>query len=275
MTFNGYNVSVRGTSHIARDMDCQDFSGITCAGNYCAAAVSDGHGGERHFRSAAGAKAAVDISLEAVKEFVSNENDFLPNIAGNYKSILRQLSGCISARWADAVLAHFDSNPITDSEKDIFEKYYAAGSAGAETNFTAVYGATLIIAVITPSYAFVIQTGDGACAVIPQRGNCFIPEETIDENLFLGYTTSLCDSNSLDNFRFYYSSEIPKAIILSTDGVVDSYSKEDFLKFNNAVYDLFVQNYDGAFNDLSDWLPRLSERGSKDDMSVAGIYCVI
>ena len=274
MTFKGYNVSARGASHIAKDMDCQDFSGITCADRYCAAVVSDGHGGDRHFRSGTGAEAAVDISLEAVKEFVSNEADFLPTMAGRYAAVLRQLAGCISARWADAVTAHFHENPITESEKEAFEKYYTDGNILADTNFSAIYGATLIVAVITESYSFVIQTGDGACVVITQDGGCLIPDETIDENLCLGYTTSLCDSNALDNFRYYFSQCAQKAIILSTDGVVDSYGREDFLRFNNALQDLFLDDYDEAYTHLSDWLPRLSELGSKDDMSVAGVFCI-
>ena len=272
MTFKGFNISARGASHISKEMDCQDFSGITCADNYCAAVVSDGHGGDRHFRSGSGAKAAVDISLEAIKEFISYENVFLPTIAGRYQAVFRQLAGCISSRWAETVTAHFNENPITSTEKDVYDKYYASACDSHILNPTAIYGATLIIAVITASYAFVIQTGDGACVVIPQSGGCFIPAETTDDRLFLGYTTSLCDANSLDNFRFYCDRDIPKAIILSTDGVVDSYGKEDYLKFNNALYDLFIQNYNDAYSHLSDWLPRLSALGSKDDMSVAGIY---
>jgi serine/threonine protein phosphatase PrpC len=94
----------------------------------------------------------------------------------------------------------------------------------------------------------------------------------VDESLFLGYTTSLCDLNALDNFRFYFSKEIPKSIVLLSDGVVDSYNKENILKFSKTLHDLFLEDYDKAFADLADWLPKLSARGSRDDMSVAGVY---
>ena len=274
MPYKGYNISVRGASHITKDMVCQDYSGFICSDNYCIAVVSDGHGGDRHFRSETGAESAVNISLEAVKELIANENDFLPDIAQNYLKVLRQLAGCICARWVDAVVAHFGENPITESEKNFYETHYLKDNSETELNITAIYGATLIISVITPAYNFVIQTGDGACAIIQQDGKCYIPPATIDDRLYGGYTTSLCDSNALDNFRFYYSENIPKAIMLSTDGVVDSYSKEDFIKFNKTLYNLFLTNYDQAHFNLSEWLPKLSARGSKDDMSVAGIYCI-
>ena len=253
-------------------MDCQDYSGFSCCGDYGAAAVSDGHGSEKHFRSGIGAEMAVSISLEAVKEFTSHEKDYLSTLARQYKTVLRHLAGSISARWIDAVTAHFIENPIADFERSAYEKHYPETFTGAETNITGIYGATLAIAVITESYAFVIQTGDGAGVVLPREGDCFIPPETIDDRLFMGFTTSLCDCNSLDNFRFYYSQDTPKAIILSTDGVVDSYGKDEFLKFNSTLYDLFLTNYDETYSDLLDWLPKLSARGSKDDMSVAGIF---
>ncbi|MDR2648194.1 MAG: protein phosphatase 2C domain-containing protein [Clostridiales bacterium] len=272
--FRGFNISVRGASHITRDAECQDYSGYACGGNYCAAAVSDGHGGERHFRSGAGAKAAVNIGLEAVKELIANEEDFLPSMERRYQTVLKQFAGYISAKWVDDVVAHFNENPITQSERELYEKYYLSDNAGAEQNITAMYGATLIIGVITRSYAFVVQIGDGACVVELEDGNCVIPPPTLDERLFLGYTTSLCDANVLGNFRFYYSHDKLKAIVLSTDGVVDSYGKNNFLKFNKTLCDLFIENHDEAYYNLSDWLPRLSARGSKDDMSVACVYRV-
>ena len=273
MSFKGYDISVKGASHIARDMACQDHSGNFCCDDYCVAIVSDGHGGERHFRSGDGAEKAVNIALEAVKEFILCEKDYLPEMAGRYKTVLKQLAGCISARWSDAVIDHFNNNPITEFEQDIYDKYYSGVNDGADPNITAMYGATLIIGVITASYAFAIQTGDGACVVMQQDGNCFIPPETIDDRLFLGYTTSLCDLNALDNFRYYYDQDAPKAIVLSSDGVVDSYGKNEFIKFILALCDLFYENYEEALSHLSDWLPKLSARGSKDDMTVAGIYC--
>jgi len=273
LPYRGYNLSVRGASHITKEMVCQDYSGYICGDDYCAAVVSDGHGGDRHFRSGTGADSAVKISLEAVREFIANERFFLPDMEQVYQKVLRQLTGCICARWVDTVVNHFAENPITESERVFYHKYYLCDSFEAENNITAMYGATLIVGVITPAYSFVIQTGDGA-AIIYQHDDCFIPQSTIDDRLYLGYTTSLCDSNALNNFRFYYSQNVPKAIVLSTDGVVDSYGREDFLKFNKTLCNLFLTDYDQAFSNLSDWLPRLSARGSKDDMSVAGVYCI-
>ena len=255
-------------------MACQDRSGSISGVDYGIAVVSDGHGSNRHFRSETGAETAVNISLEAVKEFIAKELDFLPTMEKRYHNVLRQLAGCICARWADAVISHFNENPITEPEEGFFEEFYLSLDSKTEINVTSIYGATLLIGVITPAYSFVIQTGDGACVVGQRDGTFYIPPETIDERLFLGYTTSLCDHNALDNFRFYYSQDMPKAIVLSTDGVVDSYGDSDYILFIKTLSDLFFEDYEEALSNLSDWLPKLSERGSKDDTSIAGIYCV-
>ena len=120
-----------------------------------------------------------------------------------------------------------------------------------------------------------MQIGDGAACIIRKNGNKLIPIETIDENQFGGRTNSLSSSNCLSLFRYFYSKHIPKAIIVASDGVVDSYAGNngmDFLNFCSRLTDLFTEDYNQAQGFLDDWLPQLSEKGSQDDMSVAGIY---
>ncbi|MBR4504145.1 MAG: protein phosphatase 2C domain-containing protein [Candidatus Methanomethylophilaceae archaeon] len=57
-----------GKSHYACGLPCQDSSGCISDEWFSAAAVSDGHGGSRYFRSNVGSRIAVDCALEAVRE---------------------------------------------------------------------------------------------------------------------------------------------------------------------------------------------------------------
>ncbi len=97
-----------------------------------------------------------------------------------------------------------------------------------------------------------------------------------DEKCFLNKTTSLCDSNALEEFRYCYqgNGEFPRAVFLGSDGIDDSYGDGEIL--NNFYIQLFKiiirKGYDMALKELKKSLPIISQRGSKDDMSVACVY---
>jgi serine/threonine protein phosphatase PrpC len=97
-----------------------------------------------------------------------------------------------------------------------------------------------------------------------------------DERLGFGVTTSLCDSDAADNFRHYYAktAEGFEAVILCTDGVVDSFTPDSFPRVNQKILDEMKNNKESAEAQLKEWLPILSERGSQDDASIAGVYAV-
>ena len=54
MRFKGYALSVKGASHEEAGIGCQDSARVYIAEHFAVAAVSDGHGSEKHFRSASG-----------------------------------------------------------------------------------------------------------------------------------------------------------------------------------------------------------------------------
>ena len=51
MQFSGFAVSVRGASHEDSGTPCQDSARVLITDKLAVAAVSDGHGSEKHFRS--------------------------------------------------------------------------------------------------------------------------------------------------------------------------------------------------------------------------------
>ena len=117
-----------------------------------------------------------------------------------------------------------------------------------------------------------MQTGDSPCLVFNDDGSCRIPPETINPDCEMSFTTSLSDSDAISNFRYFWTEEPPKAIFVCSDGVKDSYSEGDFLNFGTVMLNEFEKDSEAAITFVEEWLPKLSERGSGDDMSIAGIY---
>ena len=69
-----FHVTVRGAAHIRKKTVCQDYSRSVLFGTSAAAAVADGHGDIRYFRSALGSHFAAEAALKAVREFVKRVN---------------------------------------------------------------------------------------------------------------------------------------------------------------------------------------------------------
>ena len=266
--FKGFNISVQGASHKEKEPAavCQDFAGSHCTAQYGIAIVSDGHGSSKHFRSDKGSEIAVEVTKDAIIEFIEKD-EYVKLLFETPDKTLKQLENNIIYRWNEAVKKHWTENPLPQDELDKFFK--DKDIVGKER---AVYGATLIAAVMTEKYWFAIQIGDGECVAVngDESTNICIPG---DDRLVFGYTTSLCDSNANENFRHYFSEGKPKGIIVSTDGVVDSFTEDGFENFNIKTLNLFMSQ-ENALEQMEKFLPELSEKGSKDDVSIAGVFYV-
>ena len=272
--YSGFAISERGHSHIAKSIRCQDAAAYQVGDDYAIAAVSDGHGGEKYFRSGIGSDMAVEVALRCLQDFLEKHRQSLTDADGREKR-LKDIEGRIISQWRDKIEKHFADYPLRPREKDICDKY----GISADIFQAQFYGATLLYACITPDYSFASQIGDGACVFFNADGQPEIPAELEDARLGFGLTTSLCDANAADNFRRHFVSAagspkgLPKAVFLYTDGVVDSYERASFLAgFNRSVFDEMKKDRENAVAQLTDWLPKLSAQGSQDDVSMAGVY---
>ena len=103
----------------------------------------------------------------------------------------------------------------------------------------------------------------------------------IDEKCVLNQTTSMCDSSALSEMRHYYVSTydgmLPDEIFLCTDGIANSFAGRSQLY---SFYSMIAENLrevtneaerDSALCDLWDFIGRLSQKGSGDDVSIAAI----
>ncbi len=296
-----------GESHKSTNKPCQDCAYAEDSEQLSMAIVSDGHGGERYFRSQIGSQIAVDVTKEAIKFFVENmeQASFTPKnkrsvfddtqfteyssaIATeqqehtNAHKALTWLFSHIITQWNLAIAKHARENDLNDWEKEHVEQKYIdeflAMRDTEDASFEKTYGCTLMAYAQTPSYWFAFHLGDGKCVSMRIAEGQLVCEQPIpwDEKCFLNKTTSLCDSNALEEFRYCYqgNGEFPRAVFLGSDGIDDSYGDGEIL--NNFYIQLFKiiirKGYDMALKELKKSLPIISQRGSKDDMSVACVY---
>lgn len=89
-------------------------------------------------------------------------------------------------------------------------------------------------------------------------------------------TTSICGSDPLSDIRYCYCGDgtFPEAIFLGSDGIDDSFGDgENLTNFYIQLYQtLATKGKKKTEDELKASLPIISQKGSKDDMSVACIY---
>lgn len=262
----GFNISIQGFSHISKGLVCQDSSGFYCDDTISIAVVADGHGSQKHFRSDIGSKIAVDIAIKSIKDFMIDENSFTKAIKNNSDKVLTRVESNIVYNWNNSINEHYNNNPVCENEiSEISQRDLQ------QLSIESIYGSTLIIAVMTNSYWFGIQIGDGNCVCLYQNGEAkiLIPN---DDRLVANFTTSLCDNDAIHNFRHYYSNVMPIALLVSTDGLSGSFFDENtFLSFNRRIISQ-MSNYDFTLESLKQHLHKRSKEGSYDDISIAAVY---
>ena len=287
-----YHFSCQGESHKVDDKPCQDasFSAVYDDG-LAIAIVCDGHGGERYFRSDVGARMATEVITESIRTFVANIDKSL-FVGKSYTAqeaitseevvkkqtpvdiAFRQLFSSIIYQWNEKIADHAANTPISDWEQQQVPQKYLDELHTSET-FEKLYGCTLMVYAQTPEYWFAFHLGDGKCISFQQDPLWSFPIPW-DERCFLNKTTSLCDSNAINEFRYCYEGDgyFPMAVFLGSDGMDDSFGEDPNLVnfYIQIVKMLVTEGRDATIASIESDLPQLSKIGSKDDMSVAFLY---
>lgn len=275
MTFNGdipvrsFSISVQGASHKKRGQECQDAARHDYDETCAIAIVCDGHGGDDYILSAEGAKLAARVAEHNIKIFLRKVDQ--EKLNRNPAFLMEKLEASIISDWNEAVAAHHVQNPFTEDQ--LARLSLKARKRYVEENqFEIAYGTTLIAAAWTSDYWFGIQIGDGRCVTVNPQGE-FSQPIPWDDNCFLNATTSMCDRDALHHFRHFYSRNLPVAVFVGSDGVDDSFNNEQQLYqlYKTVLYSFSSCEFACATHDLADYLPRLSARGSGDDLSIAAI----
>ena len=252
-----FSASCIGASHIHEEKPCQDYSLCRAEGKTAIAAVADGHGADVHFRSDRGARFAAETAMRCIGEFVTIKNAPLSDPS----ALLSALEKSIIAAWHEKIACDVKTDPLEGVSNGV--------------GILEPYGTTLIAAAITEHYWFAIHIGDGKCVVINEDNEASQPVPW-DERCFLTRTTSLCDEDAGSLFRHYYSETLPLAVFLGSDGIDDSFPVNENEKHLAHLYLNIYENFikEGLKNgeaQLREMLPRLTQKGSGDDVSIAGI----
>ena len=290
---DSYSFSCQGESHKADNKPCQDYSFHAVYENGLAMAiVCDGHGGERYFRSDVGSRIATEVILDSVKTFVEkiDKDLFIGKPFTSQEAVtseevvkkktpvdtaFRQLFSSIIYQWNQKIAEHAANTPVSEWEQQHVDSKYINELSTSET-FEKLYGCTLMVYVQTPDYWFAFHLGDGKCVSFHQEGDLWQMPIPWDERCFLNKTTSLCDADAINEFRYCYEGDgkFPMAVFLGSDGMDDSFGEDtNLVNFYIQVIKMLVtEGLDETVKSIESDLPQLSKIGSKDDMSIAFIY---
>lgn len=295
MTDNIFSFSATetGYNHIKAEPSkvCEDASDFYDDDQMHICVVADGHGSDNYPRTDRGSQFAVDAAIEQIKAFVgkiynpnpenpekseieSNELiDKLLHTKINETHLLQYLSRNILMKWREFVEKDVEDNPFQESEMaNVSEKYkkrYIPEDI-SERRAEKAYGCTLIAYVVTEKFSFGMQIGDGKCVVIDKDGTVSEPIPW-DENCQMNVTTSICDSDASDEFRFFVTEEKPSAVFCGSDGIDDSYANvEEMYALYRSILKIFVEHgIEVGKSEIKEYLPVLTKRGSGDDVSIA------
>jgi len=273
-----FALKAQGVSHIEKDIPCQDSADSVLGLNNTIgiACVADGHGGNKYIRSDRGSNFAVNIASRSLADFYGTVTKKRMALFGrkadsesikinDMQSKMKQLEANIIYKWRNAVLEDLQNNPLTESETE------ACNDNNIQGDDPVMYGTTLLAALVSDCLWFVIHIGDGLCVVLENEEKMYCPIQA-DERLAFGRTTSLCDNDSINNFRESYGFSQIMGLTVATDGMADSFEPDKYLQFNKELYDKFYHFPARTETELKDFLPQISERGSRDDISIAGIF---
>lgn len=276
-----FSAHIPGASHLARALPCQDRalarsfrSPMGHEGSVLA--VADGHGSAAHFRSDIGAEFAVQIAAELLSAQIDvlkamapggdffvkrgRAGDNLPEADRTgtdeyFETAMRELFARINREWCKAVMQHAVENPLPDKSAPVTAR---------------VYGCTLMAAACIEGFWCAFQLGDGAILALGVRLERAEPIAG-DSRCVENRTTSMCNSSHPD-FRYCAGSEVPAMLLLTSDGLVNSYgspmaSIQDFLM--PVADEIASSPFEQLEEELRQSLPEISAEGSGDDIGIA------
>ncbi|HEV3069451.1 MAG TPA: protein phosphatase 2C domain-containing protein [Streptosporangiaceae bacterium] len=200
----------RGAAHRAAGLPNQDAVEVLPLDHGgMAAAVADGHGHGRHFRSARGARMAVAIACQAARDLAIRPGG-LPAPDEAPGELRRVLVPGIVTGWRDAVHRDVAAEPFTAAEDAVRRG----------DDVTIPYGTTLLLAIGLGKRLLLAQIGDGDIVCVRPDGTALLPVPG-DPLLDGRHTTSLCSPGAAGSFRVAAVDLASTAVLgalLATDG---------------------------------------------------------
>lgn len=293
--YEGFAIKSRGSSHIDKGMPCQDAVQYHQDLQTVTVCTADGHGSSQYFRSERGSDFAANIACRKMELFL-HYSDLLSADEAQQEKKITNLIRSIITEWQLAVRNDILNDPFTNdemlfvperdaqiytmlskakvSEYSEYQRNEILNAENTSVNVSKVYksyGSTLICVGLCDDYAIGLHIGDGKCVALYDDGTTDEPIPW-DENCHLNLCTSICDLKAESEFRFYvWKKRIPIAIFCGSDGIDDTFADRLHSFYMNIAIDLAKPYFRDQIKRLESQLPEISKRGSKDDVSIAGI----
>lgn len=264
--------SVRGASHVREGSPNQDALLVAERSGASMVLVADGHGGARHFRSAAGARLAVEAAADVLQQLAASFAQ--GDAAARAQLAATELPARIVESWRERVHDDLAQAPLGPAEFDTLHSAEGADAVAAvQADPQLAYGATLLAAAACDDALVIAQLGDGDVLLVDAQGRAQRPLPA-DERLTGHLTTSLCRAEAASDFRTAVVSAgaaDAALLVLATDGYANSFrSDADFVKIGGDFLDLLRRHgLEAVQRQLPDILAHASTHGSGDDITVA------
>lgn len=263
--------SVQGASHIRSETECQDsYKKTICDDGTIILSVADGHGSKACPYSRTGSRIAVNVFCSVIKNLYEG-------YIGNHEQLLTYLNREGDTRISKAIDAEWKKRVIEVHRKN---KRGIQSLASGEDDLMGVYkqyGTTLLGLLITKTFVFAFQLGDGDICYTTAGA----VEMVIEPEKILGVKThSLSRENAWEKAitivrRISVEDSSPSMFTLSTDGFANSYKNED--EFHTTLSDYLSMINEHGVKAVSDslpsWLSETTSMGSGDDITVLIAYC--
>ena len=281
-TWRAIGESVMGVTHGRDGRPCQDSCRVHLSTpGAVVAAIADGHGQAKSFRSQVGAGIAVEVAIEVLLEFARSETGASDDAFRVRKDLAGHLPRVIAQTWRKRVWDHVERDPFTLDELTLVGDRYPIApdqrmSPEACRALWRAYGTTLLSVLVTAPYALVLQIGDGLLMAAAASGGAFEVLEA-DALNFGTSTTSLSDEDAELRLRWRlipHEGDYPILYWLCTDGYEKAFRSDDLPGV--------CLEYRGAFRERDGWrviqanlaegLRQASARGTGDDATAAFLF---
>lgn len=261
---------VQGFSHIRSGTECQDsLKKLELEDGTIVMAVADGHGSRSCPYSKTGSEIAVTVFCEEIASTYHAYQDapeLLPSYLNREGSI--RFAQSVEAEWKKRVLdAHTAMNREMPLSEDGQENYAAVYR---------MYGSTLLGLLITDTYVFAFQLGDGDITFTDSQGASYVVE---GEKLLGVESHSLSSDGAWKKAvsavrQRNWEELLPVMFMLSTDGFSNSFASDDsFIENCSAYFSMILEHgADAVAENLNAWLAETSQLGCGDDTTVLIAY---
>lgn len=277
MAYESFCCSVQGAGHIKKGMPCEDY-GIKFENNECKIFVlGDGHGDSNCPRSSLGSKLVCEIAVDELQKFANDvkEQNWQQRLFCDKQAekMIFRLVSSIFGKWSLRVKEDYLSNPLTEDEEKAAKEclqYYRRGE-----RIEHIYGTTFIAGLMSSDYLLLLQQGDGRCVVFDADGDVSQPIPW-DDRCIANVATSVCDPDAVVSCRYHIIDLTNNQIIacfLGSDGVEDSFGSMDMMHkyYREELLLASTVEINEYERHLLETLPRISEHGSGDDITICGV----